>query len=242
MGAIGVKVWKNIGMVERDKDGNFIMIDNARFDPVIDFIRKSGKTLCGHLGEPKNCWLPIEKMTVNNDKQYFKDHPQYHMYLHPEYPSYEDQIAARDSMLEKHPDIRFMGAHLGSLEWSVDELARHFEEFPNMTVDMAERICHLEVQSREDREKVRNFFIKYQDRILYGTDQGDYAGVDPDPAKMRATTHDTWMNDWKYFTSGDTLSNWKVDGKFRGLQLPREVVEKIYYKNAEREFPGFPGS
>ncbi len=241
-GAIGVKVWKNIGMVEKDKDGNFIMIDNAKFDPVIDFIEKSGKTLCGHLGEPKNCWLPIDQMTVNNDKKYFAEHPQYHMYLHPEFPSYEQQIAARDSMLKKHPHIRFMGAHLGSLEWSVDELAKHFDEFPNMTVDMAERVCHLEVQSQKDREKVRNFFIKYQDRILYGTDMGDYDGAEKDPEKLKAVTHETWLNDWRYFTTDDTISNWKVNGIFHGLKLPREVIDKIYYKNAEREFPGFPAA
>ncbi len=241
-GAMGVKVWKNIGMVVKDKDGNFIMIDNPKFDPVFDFIEKSGKTLCGHLGEPKNCWLPIDEMTVNNDKKYFKEHPQYHMYLHPEYPSYEKQIEARDHMLRKHPNLRFMGAHLGSLEWSVDELAKRFEEFPNMTVDMAERICHLEVQSQKDREKVRNFFIKYQDRILYGTDRGDYEGAESDPAKLKETTHETWMNDWEYFTTDDTISNWKVNGSFRGLKLPREVIDKIYYKNALREFPGFPGN
>jgi predicted TIM-barrel fold metal-dependent hydrolase len=237
-GAIGVKVWKNIGMVEKDKDGNFIMIDNPQFDPIFDYIEKMDKTVCGHLGEPKNCWLPGDSMTVNNDKRYFAEHPEYHMYLHPEYPSYEAQIEARDNMLKKHPNLRFMGAHLGSLEWSVDELAKRFDMFPNMTVDMAARICHIEKQSQSDWQKVRDFFIKYQDRIIYGTDEGDYDGADADPAVMSEKVRTVWIRDWEFMTTDNEMTSWEVDGKFKGLKLPKEVIEKIYYKNAVKWFPG----
>ncbi len=239
MGAIGVKVWKNIGMVEQDQDGGFIMIDDPKFDPVFNYLEEKGVPVCGHLGEPRNCWLPLDEMTVNNDKTYFKEHPEYHMYLHPEYPSYEEQIAARDRMLEKHPDLIFMGAHLGSLEWSVDEMAEHFERFPNSTMDIAERICHIQVQAQEDWEKVRNFFIMYQDRILYGTDRGDYEGAEADPEKLKEKVHEEWISDWKFLTTDEPMSSWKVDGVFKGLKLPKRVIEKIYFKNAERVFPEF---
>jgi predicted TIM-barrel fold metal-dependent hydrolase len=238
-GAIGVKVWKNIGMVEKGKEGNFIMIDNPRFDPVFDFLEENKIPVCGHLGEPRNCWLPLDQMTVNNDKQYFKDHPEYHMFLHPEYPSYEEQVAARDRMLEKHPDLIFMGAHLGSMEWSVDLMAEHFERFPNMTVDLAERVCHIEVQAQKDWQKVRDFFVKYQDRIIYGTDRGDYEGSEAEPEELKKNVHEVWKSDWKFFATDETMTSWKVDGEFKGLKLPREVIEKIYYKNAERVFPEF---
>ncbi len=238
-GAIGIKVWKNIGMVEKDKNGNFIMIDDPKFDPVFDYLEENGIPVCGHLGEPRNCWLPLDKMTVNNDRKYFEEFPEYHMYLHPEYPSYEEQIAARDRMLEKHPDLKFMGAHLGSMEWSVDLMAEHFDRFPNMTVDLAERICHIEVQAQKDPKKVRDFFIKYQDRIIYGTDRGDYAGAEDDPEKLKDHVHGEWKNDWEFLTTDKTITSWKVDGEFKGLKLPREVVEKIYYKNAEKLFPEF---
>ena len=237
-GAIGVKVWKNIGMVEKDKDGKFIMIDDAKFDPIFDYIEKMGKTVCGHLGEPKSCWLPVDQMTVNNDKKYFSEHPQYHMYLHPDYPSYDEQIRARDSMLSKHPNMRFMGAHLGSLEWSIDELARHFDKFPNMTVDMAARICHIEKQSQADWQKVHDFFVKYQDRIIYGTDEGDWLGADPDPDKLKEKVFTVWERDWKFLTTDESMTSWEVDGEFKGLKLPKEVIEKIYYKNALKWFPG----
>jgi len=237
-GAIGIKVWKNIGMVEKDKDGKFIMIDNPKFDTIFNYLEMKGIPVCGHLGEPKNCWLPLDQMTVNNDKQYFKEHPQYHMFLHPDFPTYEAQINARDNLLRKHPGLHFMGAHLGSLEWSVDELARHFDEFPNMAVDMAARMCHIEKQAQADWQKVHDFFIKYQDRIIYGTDEGDWPGAEADPAKLKAKTHEVWTRDWKFLTSDSTMTSWEVDGSFKALKLPREVVEKIYYKNALKWFPG----
>ena len=71
------------------------------------------------------------------------------MYLHPEMPSYEDQINARDNILAEYPGLDFIGAHLGSLEWNVDELARTLDRFPNMKVDMAARIGHLKNQSKD---------------------------------------------------------------------------------------------
>src|SRR5690606_8013049 len=129
-GAIGVKDWKNIGMELRDEAGNLVMIDDPRFDPVLDFIADEGITLIGHIGEPKNTWLPLDEMTVKGDRDYFSSYPQYHMYKLPEYPTYEEQIAARDRMLEKHPDLRFVGAHLGSLDWSVDALSERLDRFP----------------------------------------------------------------------------------------------------------------
>jgi predicted TIM-barrel fold metal-dependent hydrolase len=206
------------------------MIDNPRFDSVIQFIIDQKKTVMGHLGEPKNCWLPLEQMTVNNDREYFKSHPEYHMYLHPEYPSYEDQIAARDRFLARHPDMRFVGAHLGSLEYDVDSLAKRLDRFPNMAVDMAERVCHLQYQTKTNRKKVRNFMIRYQDRLIYGSDLGMRPTSSPEEAKARL--HKRWVEDWKYFTTDKEMTVGEVDGEFKGLKLPKEVIDKIYYTNA----------
>ncbi len=233
-GALGIKLWKSIGMVYKDAAGQFIMADDPRFDPVIQFVIDQDKTVMAHLGEPKNCWLSLEEMTVNNDRSYFKENPQYHMYLHPEYPSYEDQINARDRFLSKHTEMRFVGAHLGSLEWDVDELAKRLDKFPNLAVDMASRICHLQYQGQKDREKVRNFFINYQDRLIYATDSGIESTSDPERAKTHL--HQTWMNDWKYFVTDELMTVDEVNGEFRGLKLPKTVIDKIYYTNAIRWF------
>ena len=169
-------------------------------------------------------------MTVSGDSSYFAENPQYHMFLHPEYPSYEDQINARDNLLEKHPDLIFVGCHLGSLEWNVDELAKRLDKFPNMAVDMAARICHLQYQSARDRKKVRDFIIKYQDRLLYGTDLSDEGSGTVQ--ELSAQIHNTWLEDWKYFATDEKMTAPSFRGEFEGLQLPKEVVRKIYSENA----------
>ncbi len=233
-GALGIKIWKNIGMVYKDSSDNFIMIDNPRFDPIINYIVSQNKTVMGHLGEPKNCWLPVDQMTVNNDKNYFKNNPEYHMFLHPEYPSYQDQITARDNFLTRHPDMRFVGAHLGSLEYDVDSLAKRLDKFPNMAVDMAARISHLQYQSKSNRDKVRNFIINYQDRLIYGTDSGISSDSKPEQASIELNQH--WLSDWKYFVTDESMEVDEVDGKFTGLNLPKNVIDNIYYNNAIKWF------
>ncbi len=230
-GAVAVKVWKDIGMTFRGPDGRFIFIDDPSFEPIFDLIAAEGRTVVGHLGEPRNCWLPIDSMTVLSDQVYFAAHPEYHMYRHPDYPSYEQQIAARDRWLAKHPGLRFVGAHLGSLEWDVDELARRLDSFPNMAVDMAARVCHFQVQ---DHEKVRRFILRYQDRLLYATD----LIVEGGPHDL-STIVETWKNDWRYFTTAETMTSPAVRQPFKGLALPTSVLRKIYYDNAVRWLGGW---
>lgn len=242
-GAVAVKVWKNIGMELKDSEGHLVFIDDPKFDPVLDFLAKNNIPLIGHLGEHKNSWLPLDKMTVKGNRDYARAHPQEHMYLHPERPSYEEYIRVRDHMLEKHPDLKFIGAHLGSLEWSVDELAKRLDKFPNMAVDMAERISHLQFQALTNWQKVHDFFIKYQDRLLYGTDMRNGA-MDivnnniTTPEGLKKHAHEVWLRHWRFFTTDDLMRVPKVDGAFKGLKLPKEVVDKIYYRNALQWIPG----
>lgn len=235
-GANSVKVWKNIGMEFRDKDSVLIMIDDPQFDPVFRHLAQKGIPLVGHLGEPKNCWLPLDEMTTKNDSGYFSRNPQYHMYRHPEFPTYEEQMAARDRMLDKNPDLIFIGCHLASLEWSVDELAKWFDKYPNAAADMAARMGQLFYQTAEDREKVRDFFIKYQDRLLYGTDIIDHGG---DREAFQKRLHETWLRDWEYLVTDNEMTSNLIDGKFRGLKLPKEVVDKIYSSNFRKWYKTF---
>ncbi|MGV3556784.1 amidohydrolase family protein [Larkinella arboricola] len=237
-GALAVKVWKGIGMELRDKDGSFVMIDDPRFDPVFDFMAKNKIPLISHQGEPKNCWLPVSDMTVGSAKLYFTRNPQHHMYLHPEYPSYEKHMAARDHMIEKHPNLIVIGAHLASLEWSVDEIAKRLDKYPNLAVDMASRIMYLQHQATTDWQKVRDFLIRYQDRILYATDRGNWEGVYDSNEALNRELHDTWVSDWTFLTTDQVMTHRHVVGEFKGVKLPRSVIDKIYRKNAERWIPG----
>jgi len=234
-GAVGVKIWKNIGMVAREENGKLIMVDDPRLTPIFRHLESKGVVLMAHLGEPKNCWLPLEEMTVNNDRNYFARNPQYHMYLHPELPSYEAQIEARDKMLARHPKLKFLGAHLASLEWSVDEIASFLDRFPNADVGLAARLGQIQYQSQRDREKVIAFFTKYQDRILYGTDGG--ANNKSSIADAYAQTKRRWLRDWRYFTTDEMIEVPELDTPVQGLALDKQVVNKIYRDNAFRLFP-----
>jgi predicted TIM-barrel fold metal-dependent hydrolase len=231
-GAVAVKIWKNIGMEFRDGEGHMVMIDDPRFDPVFEHLAQKGVPVIGHLGEPRECWLPVEQMVMH--KGYFSTHPEYHMYLHPDMPSYEDQLAARDGFLERNPGLRFAGAHLASLEWSVDELAAFLERFPNVIVETAARVRDLQYQSSLHRDKVRDFMIKYQDRIAYGTD----LVVEPTANTEEAITaaRRGWRSDWRYFATDGEVEVRQLDEPVQGLKLPRGVVEKLYRLNAERFF------
>ncbi len=231
-GARGVKVWKNVGLIERDASGNLIMLDDVRFDPVIKRIEELGLVFINHQGEPRNCWLPLDQMTTKNDRAYFSNHPDYYMYKHPEGPSYERLMAVRDDFLDRHPKLNFMGAHMASLEWSVDALSSFLDRYPNATVETAARVAQLQHQSLRDHDKVRNFFLKYQDRILYGSDLTLNPGADA--AGMRKELHDAWLSHWRYLATGDTQAIWDLDADVKGLALPKTVIDRIFYGNARR--------
>lgn len=231
-GAVGVKIWKNIGMDAsvKDSNGNFVMLDNARFDPIYEYLAENNILLIGHQGEPRNCWLPLEEMTVDSDREYFSSHPEYHMFKHPEYPSYNEQMAARDNMLKKHPGLKYVGLHLFSLEYSLDEVAKRLDDFPNSKTDLAERICHVQIQAMKNREKVRDFFIKYQDRIIYGTDVIDDGSLDD--TQLTNKFKKLWKAHWEFFSTSKKLTAPEFSGTFKGLDLPELVLKKIFRENA----------
>jgi len=243
-GALGVKVWKNVGMVEKDSQHHLIMLDDPRFDGLMNHLEAKGIPLVAHQAEPKNCWLPLDAMTTENDRSYFREHPEYYMYLHPEQPSYESLIAARDRFVGRHPRLIFVGAHMASLEWSVDELAKFLDRYPNASADLAARMTQVQFQSNQDLRKVRQFFIKYQDRLLYGTDLTE-SPPDPHARAQNPPSDGTpfeveadgfWRSDWLYLATGDVQHIEAIKADVKGLALPKSVIDKIYFSNAHRVF------
>lgn len=233
-GAVAVKIWKNVGMIEKDADGNLIMLDDPRLAPVAETVQRLGVALIDHQGEPYNCWLPLSEMTTENDREYFRNHPEYYAWLHPEAPRYEMLMAVRDRFVEAHPGLRFVGAHMASLEWSVDRLAEFLDRHPSATVDLAARMSQVQYQSLRDYNGVRDFFIRYQDRLLYGTDLTHNPGADDEA--FRRDAHAFWMSDWRYLATGMTQRIDDLDADVPGLRLPRAVIDKVYYRNAVRVF------
>jgi len=235
-GATGIKIWKNIGMALQDADSNYVMADHPAFEPVFRYLEEKNIPLLAHLGEPRNCWLPLEEMTLDNDRRYFERNPQYHMYLHPEMPSYEDQIESRDNLLKLYPGISFTGAHLGSQEWSVDEVAKALDRFPSYQTEFSARIGHLQLQAMTDHAKVRDFMIRYQDRIMYGSDVG-VSERNPNFESVSKGLQAMWLEHWLFLATDQVIAVKDLGGReVKGLQLPAEVVDKIFSKNAVKFF------
>lgn len=231
-GAVAVKIWKAIGMDLQKPDGSYLMADDPVFKPIYADIAAHNRTLFAHLAEPSSCWLPPNPNSP--DYGYYQQHPEWYMFRHPDRPSKATILAARDRLLAENPTLRVVGCHLGSMEVDVDEIARHFDRYPNFAVDTAARVPYLMMQSPE---KVRAFLTKYQDRVLYGTDNNLEPGMDP--ASTLPRWEERYSQDWKYFSTDAWV---EYHGrKYRGLALPRPILRKLYHDNAVRWVPGILG-
>lgn len=224
-GAIAAKVWKNIGM-EIMSGKQHLMPDDPLFQPIYRDIAEQNKTLITHSAAPDVAWT-----SRASSIGYYAENPQWNMFTKPDAPEKKTIIQARDHLLGMNPGLRVIGAHFGSLEDHLDDLALRLDLYPNFAVDTAAR---LNILARQPREKARAFMIKYQDRILYGTDLHYYRGTTGIEAAR--SWEDQYADDWRYLSSDDTF---EYDGlKVEGLNLPLSVLHKLYHDNAVRWIPG----
>ena len=232
-GAVAVKIWKNIGMELKDKDGHYVLADDPAFEPIYRDIQKHNKTLVAHQAEPDEAWAPPNRNGL--DYSYYKENPIWYMYEKPAAPKKQQILDARDHLLAMNPELRMVGAHLGSLEDDLDGLGKRFDRYPNFATDTAARVVHLVVQPSD---KVRAFIVKYQDRLVYGTDLGvEKSGSIPDAIKE---WEQQYAQDWRYFATRDIFD---YEGhKTQGLGLPPEVLRKLYHANAVHWIPGIVGT
>ena len=234
-GALGVKIWKEIGLTLKRPDGSFRMPDDALWDPIYAYLAKSEKVLYAHLAEPLEAWLPLDKDSPHY--HYYSRQKQFHFYGKPEIPSHESIMVARDRIMEKHPTLVVVGAHVGSLEHDLDALAKRLDRYPNFYTEVSARTKTL---VRQPSEKVRAFLIKYQDRVLYGLDAGwqPYFLALP-PGDERRNTYlqgleTYYREDYAYYAGKGQISY--QARQVEALNLPRAVLEKFYHQNAERVF------
>jgi hypothetical protein len=228
-GAVAVKIWKNIGMELKRPDGSYVMPDDPVFATIYRSIATENKTLIAHMAEPTSSWKPLDP--DNPDYEYYKENPEWHMYLHPDHPRKETILAARDHLLAENPKLRVVGAHLGSMETDVDEIAKRFDRYPNFAVDMAARMEYLMIQPRD---KVRNFLIKYQDRVLYATDLEFLNGQSAGEAEK--DWRETYARDWKFLATDQMLPY--RGRQIQGLKLPETVLRHLFHDNAVQWIPG----
>lgn len=234
-GAVACKVWKNVGMELRYPDGRFFHVDDPLLAPIFDWLAERGHPLLAHIAEPLDCWLPLREGSTHY--HYYSRNPEWHMYTRPDYPSHAELMAARNRVLEQHPRLRFIGAHLASLEWDVDVLAETFDRYPNLAVDISARLTDLAVQNSG---KVRRFLEKYQERILFGTDVVMRTPLSSLPPEARgeavAALRTVYTTHFAYFEATGTVT--VRDRTTTGLGLSAELLEKLYYTNAMQWYPG----
>ena len=233
-GAVGCKIWKSLGLSLRDPDGEHVKVDHPILQPIFDYLEKRGKPLVSHIGEPYSCWQPLSER--DPCYQYYKNHPQYQFYGRTDCLTHAEVMGAVDLVVETHPDLRVIGAHLGSFEYDVAEIARRFELYPNFAVDTSARPGYLALQ---DRDKVRQFFRKYSDRIIWGTDGGG-RNQSSMPEERRKAQYNYMRRKYKsqfvFYETDEVVNVQNVEAK--GLALPDDVLEKFYVTNARNWFPG----
>jgi predicted TIM-barrel fold metal-dependent hydrolase len=228
-GAAAVKIWKNIGEQVKDVKGNYILPDNPAFEPIYKDIAAHNKTLIAHVADPDTIWEPPTPAAP--DYSYYMKHPEWYMYNKPNSPSKQVILRARDHLLRQNPNLRVVGAHLGSMEADFNQIGQHLDDYPNFAIDLAARMPYLVMQPRAE---VIAFIEKYQDRLLYATDNELFA--EGDVSEAIQSWEKTYAFDWRFFATSDTLQY--RDRKVQGLNLPAPILRKLYHQNAVRWIPG----
>jgi predicted TIM-barrel fold metal-dependent hydrolase len=223
-GVSGLKVFKTFGLSHRNADGSLLAIDDPRFDPIWQACGELGLPVIMHTADPSAFFEPL---TPSNERyEELSRHPDWH-FPSDRFPSRDELHAARNRLFAKHQGTTFIAAHLGNDGEDLQQTAQLLDEHPNVVVEFASRIAELGRQPFTARQ----FLIDYQDRVLFGTDGPQ------SEARIRLywrflETHD------EYFPYSE--KDFPPQGFWRiyGVNLPDEVLKKIYYENAARIIPG----
>jgi predicted TIM-barrel fold metal-dependent hydrolase len=224
-GARGLKIFKNLGLTVVDSVGNRIQTDDPRIDPIWAKSGELGIPVLIHTGEPAPFWEPIDE---HNERWLeMKQFPDRHRGDSTRYPSWEVVMNEQWNVFRKHPETNFINAHFGWMANDLRRLGEHLDEFPNVYTEIAAIIAELGRQPKNARE----FFIKYQDRLLFGKDT--YNPVEYHTYFRVLESNDEYFD---YFRKRHAF--WKM----YGMNLPDEVLKKLYYKNALKLIPGIDPS
>ena len=217
-GTKGIKLWKNLGLMARDPEGKLIPIDDKRLDPVWDVCAKYNLVVGIHTADPPSFFRPID---AHNERFGELGRRPEWSFARKGLPSFDELLAQRDRLFERRRDIRFVALHFGEYSHDLNKAESFLEKHPNVWVDIAQRIDELGRQPAA----ARAFLLKWQDRILFGTD-----GY-PDFKKVQIY--------WRFLETGDEYFDYYPSHKPRkglwkiyGLNLPGPVLKKIYYDNA----------
>jgi len=219
-GAQGLKIWKGLGLQVRDPEGKLVDVDDQRLVPIWQSAGEIGLPVIIHVADPVAFFDPIDE--TNERWEELGEHPDW-AFTSPPYPPFMHIMDNLANLVGRHPDTTFIGAHVGCYAENLGWVGALLDRCPNYYVDISARMGELGRQPYT----ARRFFLQHADRILFGSDMG------PEPEAYRVIyrileTEDEYFN---YNTSPiPQQGRWYV----HGLHLPDEVLEKVYYRNAER--------
>jgi len=232
-GAQGLKINKALGLDVKNPDGTYIFSDDPRMDPIWAMCARYNKPVMIHVSDPIARWEPIGPDNERYEAGLWRTDSSGN-YHGTGQPHYTEIWKHQENMLAKHPKTRFVLAHVANMAEDLERAGRLLDRFPNADVEISARVQDLGRQPYS----ARKWLIKYQDRVLVGTDGGP--GRDPDQF---------WTPHWRFLETDDEhfdhpaqmlsplgaplQGRWRIYGVF----LPDDVLRKIYYENALRYLP-----
>lgn len=224
-GAVGVgEIAKSLGLSIKKADGTRLKIDDPDLDPIWDACARLGIPVFIHTADPQEFF---EEMDMKNERwleiALFGDR----RYPPDRFPKFEELMTERDNLFRKHPKTTFVAAHMG---WHANNLARlgkMFDQMPNVYAEVGAVLYDIGRQPRG----AHDFFIKYQDRLLFGKD---------------AYYPEEYPYYWRVFETADEYFDYyrgyHAFWKLYGVDLPDPVLKKLYYQNALRITKALPQS
>ena len=232
-GAAGLKINKVLGLDLQNKDGSYIQADDKRFDPIWAMCAKHNKPVMIHISDSYGRFFPIGPENERYEAGLWRSDPEGNYYKTGQ-PTPDVIEKARENMHAKHPKTRFVNAHMAMLYYDMDKVAALLDKYPNADVELSATVQDL---GRAPR-MIREFFLKYQDRIIFGSDGNPGRGID-----------EFWVPHWRFLETYDehfdhpaqlrSPTGAPLHGRWRiyGIGLPDEVLRKVYYANALRYLP-----
>ena len=231
-GARGLKILKTLGLYLRENitSGSLVKIDDARFDPMWGACGQLNIPVAIHVSDPIAFFTPTDRF--NERYEELKNHPDWSFYG-GDFPGNAELIAARNRVMARHSNTQFVTLHVGNFSEDLQNVSENLDRFPNMTVDIAARVGELGRQPVTSRK----FLDQYQDRILFGTDATPHGDEYP----QQVFNDQLYEIYYRFLETNDEYFDYapaKVppQGRWRiyGIDLPDNILRKIYYENAAR--------
>jgi predicted TIM-barrel fold metal-dependent hydrolase len=227
-----LKILKTLGLFLRENltSGKLVRVDDPRFDPMWDACGQFNMPVAIHVSDPIAFFTPTDRF--NERYEELSNHPDWSFYGR-DYPGNAELLEARNRVFARHPKTQFLVLHVGNFAENLDNVSQNLDRFSNMTVDLAARIGELGRQPRRSRQ----FFDRYQDRILFGTDATPH-GVETPQQLFNENLYEIYYH---FLETADEYfdyapANVPPQGRWRiyGIELPDSILRKVYYQNAVR--------